>query len=110
MSSPKRPSSLVSTEIEGAQPLSEKINSALPHPTDETSDPWLVSFDPNDPENPLVRFRALVLRHVQRSYCHSQNWSTWKRWYITFAGGILVLNASVSPTFLQGAFTYLISP
>jgi hypothetical protein len=55
MSSPKRPSSLASTEIT-TQPPSEKIiNAATPHPPDGASDPWLVSFSPGDPENPLVR-------------------------------------------------------
>ena len=67
MASPKRPSSLASTEKDGAQALTEKLDSAFPHPTDETSDPWLVTFDPNDPENPLVSVLAPFLRHVQRS-------------------------------------------
>jgi hypothetical protein len=54
MSSPKRPSSLASTEIT-TKPPSEKINSVIAHPPDGTSDPWLVTFTPGDPENPLVR-------------------------------------------------------
>lgn len=56
MSSPKRPSSLVSTAIESTQPPadSEKTNNTDPHPADENADPWLVSFTPNDPDNPLV--------------------------------------------------------
>jgi hypothetical protein len=57
MSSPKRPSSLVSTTIESTQPPtgSEKTINTHPHPADENADPWLVSFTPNDPDNPLVR-------------------------------------------------------
>ncbi|KAH9982597.1 major facilitator superfamily domain-containing protein [Lactifluus volemus] len=70
-SSPKRPSSMASTELT-TQPPSEKINS---HPPDAASDPFLVSFTPDDPDNPL-------------------NWSRRKRWWITLAGGILVLNAT----------------
>ncbi|KAI0257436.1 major facilitator superfamily domain-containing protein [Lactifluus subvellereus] len=75
MYSPKRPSSLASTATKSAQPSTEKGNNTHPHPTDENADPWLVSFAPNDPDNPL-------------------NWPTWRRWYITFIGGFLVLNAT----------------
>ncbi|KAI0307922.1 major facilitator superfamily domain-containing protein [Multifurca ochricompacta] len=80
MSSPssKSPSSQASTVIESAIPSNEKINNdppPLPSTTDDNSDPWLVSFAPDDPLNPL-------------------SWPRWKRWYITIAGGILVLNAT----------------
>jgi hypothetical protein len=104
MSSPKRPSSLTSIEL--AHPPREKINIALPHPTDELSDPWLVSFGPNDPENPLVRPLLPLVRHLQYSYYYSQNWPRWRRWYLTILGGVLVLNASVLPMPLERSFTY----
>ncbi|KAI0313062.1 major facilitator superfamily domain-containing protein [Amylostereum chailletii] len=41
----------------------------------QKGDPFLVRFSENDPENP-------------------QNWSRIKRWYLTLASGILVLNAA----------------
>ena len=53
-SSPKRPLSLASTATESAGPSGEKGGSALPRPMDEKLDPWLVSFGPDDPDNPLV--------------------------------------------------------
>ena len=49
MSSLNRPSSQASTVIESADPP----------PTSEKTDPWLVSFSPDDPDNPLVRFSGL---------------------------------------------------
>jgi hypothetical protein len=55
MSSSERPISQASTAIEGAGP-SDKMDSPLPHSIDEKiDDPWLVSFSPDDPDNPLVR-------------------------------------------------------
>ncbi|KAG2150129.1 major facilitator superfamily domain-containing protein [Suillus cothurnatus] len=53
-------------------------------------DPFLVSFDEDDPANP-------------------KNWSFAKKWYLTLAGGLLVLNATFSssapsalvPTFME---------
>jgi hypothetical protein len=54
MSSPKRPSSQVSTRT--ATP-----ETALPHSIDEKHDPWLVSFGPEDPENPLVYCAFLLV-------------------------------------------------
>ncbi|KAA1468270.1 MFS general substrate transporter [Dentipellis sp. KUC8613] len=44
-------------------------------PLDDSKDPFLVQFDPNDPLDP-------------------KNWSVLFRWYMTAAGGILVLNAT----------------
>ncbi|THH20558.1 hypothetical protein EW146_g832 [Bondarzewia mesenterica] len=43
-------------------------------PTDK--DPFLVSFEENDPHNPL-------------------NWPSWRKWYLTLSGGLVILNASV---------------
>jgi hypothetical protein len=57
-SSPKRPSSMASTELTTQPPSSEKINSTIPHPPDAASDPFLVSFTPDDPDNPLVRIQS----------------------------------------------------
>ncbi|KAF9022967.1 MFS general substrate transporter [Hymenopellis radicata] len=54
----------------------EPQQSERPLPTsDEKADPYLVSFDPDDPANP-------------------QNWSSAKKWFLTMAGGVLVLNAT----------------
>ncbi|KAI0067788.1 MFS general substrate transporter [Artomyces pyxidatus] len=51
----------------------EVVNTA--GPADDGNDPYLVSFADGDSENPF-------------------NWSRSKRWYLTFAGGVLVLNAT----------------
>ncbi|KAI0004215.1 MFS general substrate transporter [Russula compacta] len=60
---------------EGAGRSSKERDNVLPHSLDEKLDPWLISFAPGDPDNPL-------------------NWPRWRRWYITAIGGILVLNAT----------------
>ena len=52
MSSLNQPCSQASTVIESADPPS--------FPTSEKTDPWLVSFSPDDPDNPLVRFSGLL--------------------------------------------------
>ncbi len=57
MSSPKRPSSQASTVSESAGPPNDK-RELTSLPTSEKNDPWLVSFAPDDPDNPLVRFSA----------------------------------------------------
>ena len=54
MSSPEQPPSQASTVTESAAPSTEKTDSVLSHDIDEKVDPWLVSFAPGDPENPLV--------------------------------------------------------
>lgn len=57
-------------------------------------DPFLVRFSPGDPRNPKVRpsrsSTTLALTFPL------QNWSHLKRWYLTMAGGLLVLSAFVS--------------
>ena len=52
MSSSERPLSEASTVIESANPRDSAPSSAL---RDEKLDPWLVSFSPDDSENPMVR-------------------------------------------------------
>ncbi|KAF9022968.1 MFS general substrate transporter [Hymenopellis radicata] len=49
----------------------------------EAIDPFLVTFEPDDPANP-------------------QNWSRLKRWTITMLGGILVLNATFASSAPSG--------
>jgi hypothetical protein len=94
MSSSERPPSQASTTIESA----ESANPAPAQSIDEKLDPWLVSFSPDDPENPMVRCACCPFSPP--SMCstfgrHLQNWPRWKRWYITTIGGILVFNSSV---------------
>ena len=107
MPSSDRPltSSQASTAFESASP-SGKVDGALPHSIDEKVDPWLVSFSPDDSDNPLVRCASwpvsTAFRDVQSDL---QSWSRWKRWYITTIGGILVLNSSVYPV-LEFASAY----
>ncbi len=52
MSSPELPYSQASTVTENAGPPNEKRDIRV---SDEKTDPWLVSFAPDDSENPLVR-------------------------------------------------------
>ena len=59
MSSPKRPSSQASTRT--AETAHQDRDSPLPHSIDEKHDPWLVSFGPDDPENPLVYCAFLLV-------------------------------------------------
>ncbi|KAF8269310.1 major facilitator superfamily domain-containing protein [Lactarius quietus] len=82
MSSLHQPSSQASTVIESEDPSYDK-KGLTSLSTSEKPDPWLVSFSPDDPDNPL-------------------NWSRLKRWYITFAGGILVLNATFASSAPSG--------
>jgi hypothetical protein len=55
MSSSERPPSQASTTIESPTPTAESDNPAPAQSIDEKLDPWLVSFLPDDPENPMVR-------------------------------------------------------
>ncbi|KAF5323409.1 hypothetical protein D9611_005791 [Ephemerocybe angulata] len=52
-------------------------------------DPYLVQFDKNDPRNP-------------------QNWTRARKWYLTMASGILVLNATFASSSPSGIFTNLV--
>lgn len=64
MSSPKRLSQ-ASNITEGAGPSSKESDSVLPHSVDEKLDPWLISFAPDDPDNPLVRaLSGLIMLNV----------------------------------------------
>jgi hypothetical protein len=54
MSSSERPPSQASTTIESPTPTAEQDSSAPSQSIDEKLDPWLVSFSPNEPENPMV--------------------------------------------------------
>ncbi|TFY78879.1 hypothetical protein EWM64_g5132 [Hericium alpestre] len=63
---------------------SEKLSqggNAIPN---EIKDPFLVGFEKDDPLNPM-------------------NWSTWFRWYLTGAGGLLILNATFASSAPSGA-------
>lgn len=66
----------------------------IPPAIDEKSDidPFLIRFAPGDPRNPKVR---PPLSTPARAHL-PQNWPRWQRWYLTMAGGLLVLSASVS--------------
>ena len=78
-----------STIIDDGQQLdSNPANTDL----DAKVDPYLVQFDQNDPSNPKVLFFSGAPRSFLTFYSF-QNWSNLKRWYITFIGGLLVLNA-----------------
>ena len=57
MSSSERAPSRGSTVIESAKSTSPgQGDGVLPHSSiDEKLDPWLVSFSPDDPDDPLVR-------------------------------------------------------
>src|ERR1700755_1210783 len=55
MSSSERPPSQASTTIESPTPTAEKDNPAPAQSIDDKLDPWLVSFAPDYPENPMVR-------------------------------------------------------
>ncbi|TFK30771.1 MFS general substrate transporter [Coprinopsis marcescibilis] len=52
-------------------------------------DPYLVQFDKNDPLNP-------------------KNWSNKKKWYLTLASGLLVLNATFTSSSPSGIFPHLV--
>lgn len=56
---------------------------------DQKSDPYLVCFDEGDPANP-------------------KNWSSLRRWYLTMAGGLLVLNATFASSAPAGIVPQLI--
>ena len=58
MSSPIRPPSQASTVFEGPGPSTDLTS--LPNTSAEKTDPWLVSFAPDDPDNPLVRFSTWI--------------------------------------------------
>ena len=99
MSSSERPPSQASTN-ESPTPTVESDNPAPTQSIDEKLDPWLVSFSPDDPENPMVRCACCPF--LPPSMClifgrHLQNWPRWQRWYITTIGGVLVFNSSVHP-------------
>ncbi|KAG2023094.1 multidrug transporter [Coprinopsis cinerea AmutBmut pab1-1] len=52
-------------------------------------DPYLVEFDENDPANP-------------------KNWSTRRKWYLTMASGLFVLNATFASSSPSGIFPNLV--
>jgi hypothetical protein len=56
-------------------------------------DPYLVRFQPGDPDSPKVRHGNLIVR--PRAKTPMQNWSRWQRWYITAQAGQLCFNAYV---------------
>ena len=100
MSSLKRSPSQASTVTESAAPSAEKRDTTVSHTIDEKSDPWLVSFAPDDLDNPLVcsafhLFLFFPPFSTPPPPFELQNWPRWKRWYITALGGILVLNSFV---------------
>lgn len=76
MSSSERLPSQAST-IQSPTPTAEQDSPPPTQSVDEKPDAWLVSFSPDDPENPM-------------------SWPRWKRWYITTVGGALVLNSTFS--------------
>ena len=59
---------------------------------DEKPDPYLVLFSENDPDNPQVRGPHADC--VQTDGRLGQNWFKVKKWYLTTASGLLVLNAT----------------
>ncbi|TRM61103.1 major facilitator superfamily domain-containing protein [Schizophyllum amplum] len=76
--------SQVDAELERAQ--SREYESQRPgskEHLDEKPDPYLVLFEENDP-------------------AHPQNWSKVKKWYLTMAGGLLVLNATFASSAPSG--------
>ncbi|KZT30674.1 MFS general substrate transporter [Neolentinus lepideus HHB14362 ss-1] len=68
----------------------EVHHEAYPEPNEKGGvDPFLVKFDENDPQNP-------------------KTWSLWRKWYITVAGGLLLLNATFASSAPSGVIVQLI--
>jgi hypothetical protein len=58
-------------------------------------DPWRVKFEPGDKENPKVCWS-------DNDADDDKNWSVARRWYITSAGALLVLNSTFASSAPSG--------
>ncbi|TFK56979.1 MFS general substrate transporter [Heliocybe sulcata] len=68
----------------------ELHHEAYPEPNEKGGfDPFLARFDENDPMDP-------------------KNWPLWRKWYITVAGGLLLLNATFASSAPSGVAPQLI--
>ncbi|KAJ7596921.1 MFS general substrate transporter [Mycena floridula] len=63
--------------------MADPSRSALASVEETKTDPYLVQFEPGDPTHP-------------------ENWSSLKKWYITMAAGLLVLNATFASSAPSG--------